>query len=52
MAILLDVNRCSRSVFYYHRKRINDEDNTQLRRRDCTHYYLHKGTYGYQRITA
>ncbi|KAA6341826.1 hypothetical protein EZS27_010399 [termite gut metagenome] len=43
----------ARSVFYYHRKRQNDEDKYKQEKEEIRDmYHLHKGRYGYRRITA
>ena len=42
----------ARSVFYYHRKRLNSEDKYKQEKTDILRiYHLHKGRYGYRRIT-
>ena len=42
-----------KSVFYYHRAKLGDEDKyTDLKQRIATLYHQHKGRYGYRRITA
>jgi len=43
----------ARSVFYYHRKRLNAADKYQHEKEEVRRiYHLHKGRYGYRRITA
>jgi putative transposase len=42
----------ARSVFYYHRKRLKTEDKYQQEKSEILRiYHLHKGRYGYRRIT-
>lgn len=43
----------ARSVFYYHRKRLIIEDKYKWEKEEIKRiYHLHKGRYGYRRITA
>jgi len=43
----------ARSVFYYHRKRFNALDKYKIEKEEILRiYHLHKGRYGYRRITA
>ena len=43
----------ARSVFYYHRKRFNADDKYKNEKEEIRRiYHLHKGRYGYWRITA
>jgi len=43
----------ARSVFYYHRQRLNIEDKYRLEKEEIRRiYHKHKGRYGYRRITA
>lgn len=43
----------ARSVFYYHRKRQNTDDKYKNEKEEIRHiYHLHKGRYGYRRITS
>ncbi len=42
----------ARSVFYYHRKRLKDEKYKHEKAEIASIYHLHKGRYGYRRITA
>ena len=43
----------ARSVFYYHRKRLIIEDKYKCEKEEIKRiYHLHKGRYGYRRITA
>ena len=43
----------ARSVFYYHRKRFNSDDKYKNEKEEIRRiYHLHKGRYGYRRITA
>jgi len=43
----------ARSVFYYHRKRFSANDKYKREKEDIIRiYHLHKGRYGYRRITA
>lgn len=43
----------ARSVFYYHRKRFNADDKYKNEKEEIKRiYHLHKGRYGYRRITA
>ena len=42
-----------KSVFYYHRARLERDDKyTELKQRIAKLYHQHKGRYGYRRITA
>lgn len=42
----------ARSVFYYHRKRLNSDDKYKQEKTEILRIYrLHKGRYGYRRIT-
>ncbi|WP_345107507.1 IS3 family transposase [Mucilaginibacter panaciglaebae] len=53
VAILLDCNKMARSVFYYHRKRLNSDDKYRHEKQEIANIYnLHKGRYGYRRVTA
>jgi len=43
----------ARSVFYYHRKKLNVDDKYKHEKKTIIRiYHLHKGRYGYRRITA
>ncbi|KAA6322675.1 hypothetical protein EZS27_027801 [termite gut metagenome] len=43
----------ARSVFYYHRKRLNADNKYKHEKEEIKRiYHLHKGRYGYRRITA
>lgn len=43
----------ARSVFYYHRKRLSADDKYKQHKEEIRRiYHLHKGRYGYRRITA
>lgn len=43
----------ARSVFYYHRKRLRIEDKYRCEKEEIKRiYHLHKGRYGYRRITS
>lgn len=43
----------SRSVFYYHRKRLKAADKYKKEKEEIYHiFHLHKGRYGYRRITV
>ena len=42
----------ARSVFYYHRKRLNDEKYKHEKAEIASICHLHKGRYGYRRVTA
>ncbi|MEO6269521.1 MAG: hypothetical protein ABIP08_04380 [Lautropia sp.] len=54
LAGLLKVSGLARSTFYYHFKKAGeiDERDVDLRRMVRKTYELHKGRYGYRRITA
>jgi len=53
IAILLDCKQMARSVFYYHRNKLNADDKYKQEKEDIIGiYHLHKGRYGYRRITA
>jgi len=43
----------ARSVFYYHRKRLNADDKYKFEKEEIIRIcHLHKGRYGYRRVTA
>jgi transposase InsO family protein len=43
----------ARSVFYYHRKRLNVDDKYKCEKEEISRiYHFHKGRYGYRQITA
>jgi putative transposase len=43
----------ARSVFYYHRKRLNSDDKYRQEKQEIANIYnFHKGRYGYRRVTA
>lgn len=53
LSTLLDIARIPRSVFYYHRAKLSNEDKyADLKQSIEKLYHQHKGRYGYRRITA
>lgn len=53
LTILPDCKQMARSVFYYHRNRLNSADKYKREKMEIKNIYdLHKGRYGYRRITA
>jgi transposase InsO family protein len=53
LTILLDCKQMARPVFYYHRNRLNSADKYKREKMEIKNIYdLHKGRYGYRRITA
>ena len=53
VAVLLNCKQMARSVFYYHRKRLNADDKYRHEKEEIKRiYHLHKGRYGYRRVTA
>ncbi|MGM8872584.1 IS3 family transposase [Psychrobacter sp. 2Y5] len=53
LSALLEITKTPKSVFYYHRARLERDDKyIDLKQRIITLYHKHKGRYGYRRITA